>query len=116
MAGAGRAGAGVFSAGLALDARSLPTAQKKSLIAEQRGWIKGRNDCWKSDDRRSCVEQAYRLRIAELQARYRLVPAVAEARYVCDDSPGSELLVTFFQTDPASLIAERGDSNSLMSR
>ena len=84
------------------------------LKAEQRGWIKRRNDCWKSDDRRSCVEQAYRLRIVELQVRYRLVPAVAEARYVCDDSPGSELLVTFFQTDPASLIAERGDSNSLM--
>ena len=26
-----------------------------TLKAEQIGWIRGRNDCWKSDDRRSCV-------------------------------------------------------------
>jgi uncharacterized protein len=39
------------------------------LKAEQRGWVKGRNDCWKSSERRKCVEDNYRLRIAELQAR-----------------------------------------------
>jgi len=44
------------------------------LKAEQRGWIKGRNDCWKSKDARNCTESLYRERIAELQARYRLVP------------------------------------------
>jgi uncharacterized protein len=26
------------------------------LKAEQRGWIKGRNDCWKEADKRKCVE------------------------------------------------------------
>ena len=43
------------------------------LKAEQRGWIKGRSDCWKSDDLRRCVEDSYRLRIAGLQAIYRLI-------------------------------------------
>ena len=43
------------------------------LKAEQRGWIKGRNDCWKSDDRRRCVQNTYQLRIAELQAKYRFL-------------------------------------------
>ena len=43
------------------------------LKAEQRGWVKGRDDCWKSDDKRQCVESEYSRRIAELQARYRLV-------------------------------------------
>jgi len=28
------------------------------LTAEQRGWIKGRNECWKSDNKRRCVEES----------------------------------------------------------
>jgi uncharacterized protein len=84
------------------------------LKAEQRGWIKGRNDCWKSGDRRKCVEDNYRLRIAELQARYRLVPGNGPVTYACDGDPKNEVVVTYFQTDPPTLIAERGDQVSLM--
>jgi uncharacterized protein len=84
------------------------------LKAEQRGWIKGRNDCWKSADRRKCVEDNYRLRIAELQARYRLVPGNGPVTYACDGDPKNEVVVTYFQTDPPTLIAERGDQVSLM--
>jgi uncharacterized protein len=89
------------------------------LKTEQRGWIKGRDDCWKSDDQRACVETEYRQRIAELQARYRLVPAAGPYTFVCGtattDAPaGSEVVVTYFRTDPPTLIAERGDSVSLM--
>ncbi|TWA60927.1 uncharacterized protein FBZ84_113126 [Azospirillum baldaniorum] len=84
------------------------------LKAEQRGWIKGRNDCWKADDRRACVEEQYRLRIAELQARYRLVPAIGPVRFACDGQAGNELTATFFETDPPTMIAERGDEVSLM--
>jgi uncharacterized protein len=84
------------------------------LKAEQRGWIKGRDDCWKSDDKRSCVRDEYRLRIAELQARYRLVNSRGPFRFVCDGNPANEVVTTFFETDPGTLIAERGDSVSLM--
>jgi len=84
------------------------------LKAEQRGWIKGRNDCWKSDDKRRCVESVYVLRIAELQARYRLVPGKGPILYACDGDPKNEVIATFFQTDPPTLIAERGDQVSLM--
>jgi uncharacterized protein len=84
------------------------------LNAEQRGWVKGRNDCWKSDDKRKCVADNYRLRIAELQARYRLVPGKGPVTYFCDGDPKNEVIATFFQTDPPTLIAERGDQVSLM--
>jgi uncharacterized protein len=84
------------------------------LKAEQRGWIKGRNECWKSADRRKCAEVSYRLRIAELQARYRLIPETAAVRYLCDGDARNAVTATFFQTDPPTLIAERGDSVSLM--
>ena len=84
------------------------------LKAEQRGWIKGRNECWKSDDKRRCVEENYRLRIVELQAKYRLVSAGEPVFYACDGNPSNEVVATFFQTDPPTLIAERGDQVSLM--
>ena len=84
------------------------------LKAEQRGWIKGRNDCWKSADRRKCVEDNYRSRITELQAKYRLVPATGPVTWACDGDPKNEVVVTFFKTDPPTLIAERGDQVSLM--
>jgi uncharacterized protein len=84
------------------------------LKAEQRGWIKGRNECWKDDDKRRCVENQYVLRIAELQAKYRLVPASEPVLYACDGDPRHEVIATFFQTDPPTLIAERGDRVSLM--
>jgi uncharacterized protein len=84
------------------------------LKAEQRGWIKGRNECWKSDDRRGCVKNTYQLRIAELQAKYRLVPFNGPVTYVCDGDPKNEVIAAFFKTDPPTLIAERGDQVSLM--
>jgi uncharacterized protein len=84
------------------------------LKAEQRGWIKGRDECWKSDDKRQCVEGEYKHRIAELQARYRLVPGKGPIIYLCDNDPRNEVIVTFFETDPQSLIAEHGDSVSFM--
>lgn len=84
------------------------------LKAEQRGWIKGRNECWKADDARACVEMEYTRRIAELQAKYRLVDMTGPVFYVCDGNPSNEVVATFFKTDPSTLIAERGDSVSLM--
>jgi len=88
--------------------------QPPVLKAEQRGWVKGRNECWKSDDKRKCVEESYRLRIAELQARHRLVSGTGPVTYFCDGDPRNEVIVMFFQTDPQTLIAERGDQVSLM--
>ena len=85
-----------------------------TLKAEQIGWIRGRNDCWKSNDKRSCVEAEYRHRIASLQARYRLVTGTGPATFFCDGDRRNEFVVTFFPTDPKTLIAERGDATSLM--
>ena len=84
------------------------------LKAEQRGWIKGRNDCWKSENQRGCVQEEYTRRIAELQARYRLVPFNGPVRFVCNGNPANEIITTFFQTEPPTMIAERGDETSFM--
>ena len=87
-----------------------------TLKAEQRGWIKGRDDCWKSQDQKLCVSDSYLQRIVELQARYRLVDSVGPVTWLCDGDSRNQVVVTFFKTEPATLIAERGDSTSLMTQ
>lgn len=54
----------------ALYARSMETASPSKasrLRAYQRGWIRARNECWKSSNTHQCVISAYNDRIAELQ-------------------------------------------------
>ena len=82
----------------------------KSLKTYQRGWIKGRNDCWKAEDKRRCAEDMYRMRIAELQARYGLVNGNDPVFYVCSGNPADEIVATFYPTDPQAVRLERGDS------
>lgn len=49
--------------------KNTPGSAQNQLKAEQRGWIKGRDDCWKADDLRTCVADEYRFRIDELKDR-----------------------------------------------
>ncbi|MGB1262143.1 MAG: MliC family protein [Cognaticolwellia sp.] len=98
----------------ALAANKAKNERPALLAAEQRGWIKGRNQCWQSNDKRACVLTSYTRRNAELQAKYKLVPSSGALRFICDNNASNEVIVTFFQTKPATLIAERGDSVSFM--
>jgi len=53
--------------------KALAKAPKGNMLkAEQRGWIKGRNDCWKSKDEKQCMVDEYQARIKELQEKYQL--------------------------------------------
>ncbi|MYM63886.1 DUF1311 domain-containing protein [Pseudomaricurvus sp. HS19] len=82
--------------------------------AEQRGWIKGRDECWKATDHQACVKYEYQHRIAELQARFRLVEGRGPVVFACEGDPRNEVVITFYPTEPRTLVAERGDSVSLM--
>lgn len=110
----------VYKAALAKARNEVPPVLK----TEQRGWIKGRNECWKAQGAdnpafltaswratsvRDCVEGQYRIRISELQARYQLVPGKGPVFYACDNNPANEVVATFFETDPPTARLERGD-------
>ncbi len=43
----------VYAAARPVAARMKPPPP---LVAEQRGWVKGRDDCWKAADQRICIE------------------------------------------------------------
>src|SRR5512137_1696094 len=40
--------------------KSWPADVAKEQRAIQRGWIKGRDECWKAGDLRACVENEYK--------------------------------------------------------
>lgn len=84
------------------------------LKTEQRGWVKGKAECWKQDDKRACATELYTLRIAELQARYELVPISKNLLLSCDNNPANEISLRYYSTTPATLIADYGDQVSLM--
>ncbi len=94
----------------------LKSANEKPpfLKAEQRGWVKGKAECWKEQDKKACASELYTLRIAELQARYELVPISKKLVLSCENNPAHEILLRYYLTTPATLIADYGDQVSLM--
>lgn len=86
--------------------------------AAQRGWVKGRNDCWKEADVRACTEQSYGARIVELQIQSGQFMAPAPVGYACTGGEDKDFLVTFYaETDPKSaVITYGGDQVIALSR
>ncbi len=68
----------------------------------QRGWIKGRNDCWKSGDSRACIVSSYKERIVELQIQYGQLVVPSPVYYTCN---ATDLTAVFYnQTDPQAVV------------
>lgn len=81
-----------------------------ALRAYQRGWIKGRDDCWKAEDERACIEQSYLMREGELVATWMLETPLGTDFWSCGDSPANEVVTMYFDTELPSIRFERGDS------
>ena len=81
-----------------------------TLRAYQRGWIGGRDDCWKSDDLRACVEETYLRREGHFVAEWLLQEPTATAFWACDGNPANEVATLFFDTERPSVRFERGDT------
>lgn len=81
-----------------------------TLRAYQRGWIGGRDECWKAADERACVEDAYLRREAELVAEWMLDAPTATTFWTCGGTPANEVVTMFFDTPLPAVRFERGDS------
>lgn len=86
----------------------------KEFKAYQRGWIKGRDECWKADDELACIKADYDYRIAEITAKYGLIEGQKPVFYMCNDNPADEIVATYFPTTPPSARLERGDSTEIV--
>lgn len=98
----------------ALDAvRGLDAGAKEAedtLRAYQRGWIKGRDECWKSEDLRDCVRFSYLRREGELVAEWLLEDPTGIAFWACGGNSANEVVTYFFDTGLPSVRFERGDT------
>ena len=83
---------------------------QNNLKATQRGWIKGRDDCWKADDLLDCVKSAYLFRENELVTRWLLQDPASVVSYFCSGNRANEITAMFFDTELPSVRLERGDS------
>ncbi len=88
----------------------------KTLQAYQRGWIKGRNECWKAADAvKNCVQDTYDRRIALLAGQWMLAHPFAVYHYVCEDTKANKFQATFYDTFPLGSVAiEYGDAREIL--
>lgn len=100
--------------GAALEAaRQLSAGAQQAedeLRAYQRGWVKGRDDCWKADDLKDCVRSAYLRREAELVTQWMLEEPASITTWVCNGNPANEVVTYFYETTLPSVRFERGDT------
>lgn len=98
----------------AIRALDVGAAEAESeLKAAQRGWIKGRDACWKAQDPAVCVAEAYDSRTAELTAAWMLQAPTGRAEFFCEGNRANTVHATFFDTRPPSARVERGDSTAI---
>lgn len=110
-------------------ATRMPEADIDEARARQRGWIGGRNECWKApgyaafadvpeyEAIRQCIETEYVMRIARLQADWALAEVTAgPVFWMWDGNPADEFVTTFYDTRPQSARVERGDQTEIMLR
>lgn len=85
-----------------------------TLKAVQRGWVKGRNECWKAIDTsiRDCVKARYEHRISQLQAQWGLIHGADLVRYTCGQA-GEEFAVTFYESLLAAARVDYGDKTEI---
>lgn len=99
-----------------LESGSWPESERNAVRTEQRGWIEGRNECWKAADPTACTVDEYVRRIVTLQASFGLVPPDEPTFWGCEGNPADEFVLSFVPTDPPSVRVERGDRQEVMIR
>jgi uncharacterized protein len=86
----------------------------KDLAATQRGWVKGRDDCWKADDRKLCVEEQYRTRIAELQINSPGAMAATAVEFKCNDDSKPFTMAYYNDLDGKPAVITLGSDQAIV--
>ncbi len=86
---------------------SLPPDDAKQQKSIQRGWIKGRNECWKAADPAACTTYMYQARIVELQIISGQLAVPEPVGYDCEDHQGPFFVVFYSDTNPPAVVLTR---------
>ncbi|GIU11210.1 MULTISPECIES: MliC family protein [unclassified Shewanella] len=80
---------------------NIPASEQPK--ATQRGWIKGRNDCWKSQDVRQCTLANYQSRLIELKIKGGLLEVPPAVVFDCGKHP--QITAVFYtQVNPVTAV------------
>lgn len=88
-------------------------SDKATLQATERGWIKGRDECWKADDKPACVREAYIERIVDLRIQHQLVVIPSAVEYRCDDN-SKPFTATFYNDEPRAVVLTWGNDQAIV--
>ncbi|MEZ5286384.1 MAG: MliC family protein [Vicinamibacterales bacterium] len=106
LAGLDRRLAATYAAALANWPANIAAEQR----ATQRGWIRGRDECWKASDVRACVVDSYQTRIVELQIKSGQIEAPSAVGFQCAGAENKPFFATFYkETEPPSVVLTFGD-------
>ncbi|UTF58588.1 lysozyme inhibitor LprI family protein [Gilvimarinus sp. DA14] len=86
------------------------------LRAVQRGWIKGRDECWKSPPINECVASEYAERLDALQQTAVQIEQARHVTAVCEQVPDLALTLRFYSSQPAVATVLWRENASLMYR
>lgn len=94
--------------------QALAKASDPALVrATQRGWVKGRDDCWKAEDVRACVFEAYVRGIVDLRLQHGMVQAATAVEYRCDDA-AKRVAAAFYNDPPQAMVLTVDDDQSIV--
>lgn len=82
--------------------------------AEQRGWVKGRDDCWKSDDKPRCVEEEYKTRIVQLLINTGDAVAPTPVEYACSDQAVRFAVAYWDNLDPKAAVVTYNNDQAIV--
>ena len=86
---------------------------QKQLKATQRGWIKGRDECWKASDVDACVLEQYQVRLVKLQIQSGAVQVPAAVEFDCNDDSKPFTAVFYNQLEPQAAVLTYGDDQTI---
>lgn len=86
----------------------------KDLAARQRSWVKGRDECWKADDKKLCVEEEYRTRIAELQINSPGAMAASAVEFKCNDDSKPFTMAYYNDLDDKPAVITLGNDQAII--
>jgi uncharacterized protein len=89
-------------------------SERATLEAEQRGWVAGRDDCWKEVDARQCVLESYQTRLVELQINGKDTVTPATVEYRCGDGSTPVSSVFYNDTDPRAMVLTVGGDQAIL--
>jgi uncharacterized protein len=86
----------------------------KELAATQRGWLKGRDECWKAEDKLQCVTEEYMTRIAHLQINSPGQMAATPVAYDCNDKSAPFYMAFYGDLDNRPAVITLGNDQAII--